>query len=67
MAKTKFYLSNPLKLMGWGVYHFCSCALVVRSLLIFITNFEMVLIFLIMAFLVLLVLNNSFHLEFVLH
>jgi hypothetical protein len=63
---TKFYLFNPLKMMGWGIYHFCSGVLVVRSLLIFFTNFEMVLIFLIMVFLVLLMLNKSFHLGFVL-
>jgi hypothetical protein len=42
-------------MMGWGVYHFCSDVLVVRSLLNSLTNFEMVLIFLIMAFLVFLV------------
>jgi hypothetical protein len=53
-------------MMGWGIYHFCSGVLVVRSLLIFFTNFEMVLIFLIMVFLVLLMLNKSFHLGFVL-
>jgi hypothetical protein len=39
---------------------------VVTSLLNFVTNFEIVLIFLIITFLVLLVLNKTFHLEFVL-
>jgi hypothetical protein len=32
-------------MMGWGVYYFCSGVLVVRGLLDFFTNFEMVLIF----------------------
>jgi hypothetical protein len=63
---TKFYLFNPLKMMGWGIYHFWSGVLVVTSLLNFVTNFEIVLIFLIITFLVLLVLNKTFHLEFVL-
>jgi hypothetical protein len=39
---------------------------VVTSLLNFVTNFEIVLIFLIITFLVLLVPNKIFHLEFVL-
>jgi hypothetical protein len=50
-------------MMGWGVYHFCRDVLVVRNLLNFFTNFEMVPIFLIMAFLALLVSNKSFHLD----
>jgi hypothetical protein len=62
----KFYLFNPLKMMGWGIYHFCNGVLVVTSLLNFFTNFEIVLVFLIMGFLVLLVPNKTFHLEFVL-
>jgi hypothetical protein len=53
-------------MMGWGIYHFWSGVLVVTSLLNFVTNFEIVLIFLIITFLVLLVLNKTFHLEFVL-
>jgi hypothetical protein len=52
--------------MGWGIYHFCNGVLVVTSLLNFFTNFEIVLVFLIMGFLVLLVPNKTFHLEFVL-
>jgi hypothetical protein len=27
----KFYLFNPLKMMDWGIYHFCSGVLVVTS------------------------------------
>jgi hypothetical protein len=52
--------------MGLVVYHFCSGVVVVRSLLIFLTNFEMVPIFLIMPFLDLFVPNKLFHLGFVL-
>jgi hypothetical protein len=51
-------------MMGWGVYHFCRDVLVVRSLLNFLTNFEMVLVFLIIAFMVLLESNKTFHLGF---
>jgi hypothetical protein len=50
-------------LMGWGVYYFCRGVLVVRSLLNFFTNFEMVLIFLIMASLDLFVPNKIFTLD----
>jgi hypothetical protein len=35
----KFYLFNPLKIMGSGGYHFCSGVLVVRSLLNFSYQF----------------------------
>jgi hypothetical protein len=34
-----FYLFNPLKMMGWGVYQFCSDVLAVRSLLNFSYQF----------------------------
>jgi hypothetical protein len=34
-AKIKFELFNPLIMMGWGIYYFCSGVLVVRSLLNF--------------------------------
>jgi hypothetical protein len=33
--KIKFYLFTLLKMMGWGVYHFCSGVLVVTSSLDF--------------------------------
>jgi hypothetical protein len=35
----KFYLFNLLKMMGWGIYHFWSGVLVVRSLLNFFYQF----------------------------
>jgi hypothetical protein len=35
LAKSKFYLFNPLTVMVWGGYHFCSGILVVRGLLDF--------------------------------
>jgi hypothetical protein len=35
----KFYLFNPLKMMGWGIYHFCSGVLVVTSPLNFSYKF----------------------------
>jgi hypothetical protein len=35
LAKSNFYLFNPLTVMVWGSYHFCSGILVVRGLLIF--------------------------------
>jgi hypothetical protein len=38
-AKIKFELFNPLIMMGWGVYYFCSDVLVVRSLLKFSYHF----------------------------
>jgi hypothetical protein len=47
--------------MGWGVYHFCSGVLVVRSLLIFLAIFVIALIFLIMAFLDFLVPNKIYN------
>jgi hypothetical protein len=49
-------------IMDWGAYYFCRGVLVVRSLLKFSYQFEMVLIFLIMVFLDLLVPNKIFHL-----
>jgi hypothetical protein len=48
--------------MGWGVYHFYSGVLVVRSLLNFLAIFVFVLIFLIMAFLDFLVPNKIYNL-----
>jgi hypothetical protein len=39
LLNTKFYLFIPFKMMGWGVYHFCSGVLVVRSLLNFSYQF----------------------------
>jgi hypothetical protein len=53
-------------MMDWGVYHFCSGILVVTSPLDFFNNFEIVFIILIIVFLVCLMLNKTFHLEFVL-
>jgi hypothetical protein len=44
--------------MGWGVYHFCSGLLAVRSLLKFSCHFAIVIIFLIMEFLDFLVPNK---------
>jgi hypothetical protein len=35
----KFYLFAPLKMMGWGVYHFCSGVSVVTSPLDFSCKF----------------------------
>jgi hypothetical protein len=35
LAKSNFYLFNPLTVMVWGGYHFCSGILVVRGLLNF--------------------------------
>jgi hypothetical protein len=35
----KFYLFSLLKMMGWGVYHFCSSVLVVTSPLNFSYQF----------------------------
>jgi hypothetical protein len=37
--KIKFYLFTLLKMMGWGVYHFCSGVLVVTSPLDFYLQF----------------------------
>jgi hypothetical protein len=34
-SNIKFYLFTLLKVMGWGVYHFCSGVLVVTSLMDF--------------------------------
>jgi hypothetical protein len=48
-------------MMGWGVYYFSSGALAVRSLLNFLTIFEMSLIFLIMVFLGSLLPNKLFN------
>jgi hypothetical protein len=50
LAKSKFYLSNSLTVMVWGVYHFCSGMLVVRGLLNFYCHYCMCPIFLTMAF-----------------
>jgi hypothetical protein len=36
----KFYLFNPLKMMGWSIYHFCSGVVVVTSLLNFSYQFR---------------------------
>jgi hypothetical protein len=47
--------------MGWGVYHFCSDVLSVRSLLNFLVIFALVLVFLIMAFHDFLVPNKIFN------
>jgi hypothetical protein len=38
-AKIKFELFNPLIMMGWGIYYFCSGVLAVRSLLNFSYHF----------------------------
>jgi hypothetical protein len=62
----KFYLFTLLKMIDWGVYHFCSGILVVTTPLDFFNNFEIVFIILIIIFLVSLVLNKTFLLEFVL-
>jgi hypothetical protein len=61
-----FYLFTLLKMMDWGVYHFCSGVLVVTSPLDFFNNFEIVFVILIILFLVWLVLNKTFHIEYVL-
>jgi hypothetical protein len=39
----KFYLFTLLKMMGWGVYHFCSGVLVVTSPLDFFKNLGLIL------------------------
>jgi hypothetical protein len=46
----KFYLFTLLKMMDWGVYHFCSGILVVTSPLDVFNNFEIVFIILIIVF-----------------
>jgi hypothetical protein len=38
-AKIKFELFNPLIIMGWGIYYFCSGVLAVRNLLKFYYQF----------------------------
>jgi hypothetical protein len=60
------YLFTLLRMMGWGVYHFCSGVLVVTRPLNFFNNFEIIFIILIIVFLVSLVPNKTFHLKFAL-
>jgi hypothetical protein len=51
LAKSKFYLFNPLTVIFWGGYYFYSGTIVVKGLLHFSITFAYALIFLIIIFL----------------